>query len=311
MNISQQPILIVVATNDFYISLLAALLKSIEVNHKTDEKLEFIVIDDSVSQKNKNKIRKSAGPDISITWIPVSKVVPASYQLPADSSWFPLTALLRIFIPDMVSHDITKVLYLDVDMIVREDIAKLWHTDLGDRPLAAVQDICGTVCSPWAGIPNYAELGIPKETKYFNSGLLLLNPQKWRHQHIAKKVLEAITDNFEHTRFPDQYGLNVILYNQWVELDPRWNSFSIYESSDPFIIHFTGIKPIFSSYNANSDYQRIFLSYLRQTEWRGFKLIPGYRWLLKKTVNKTKKNGFRWLLKEVFNSTKRRFNFCF
>jgi lipopolysaccharide biosynthesis glycosyltransferase len=42
------PITLVVATDNFYAILLSALLKSIEINHKTEEKIHVYVINDGI-----------------------------------------------------------------------------------------------------------------------------------------------------------------------------------------------------------------------------------------------------------------------
>lgn len=306
---NEKSILIVVATDNHYVILLAALIKSIELNHHSGEKLEFYVIDDGISAKNKSKLERSINPSISkITWLRVEDVVPANLTLPTDGSWFPTTALLRIFIPDFIPPSATRVLYLDVDMIVLEDISKLWNTNIGDSIIGAVQDISKTVCSSWGGIPNYEELGIPKEWKYFNSGLLLIDPQKWRENRISHQVIQALQNNLEHASLPDQYGLNVALFDKWYELDPLWNNFSAFDVPNPYIIHYLDIKPIFKSYRLTPRYQKIFFDYLSLTEWRDAKPEGGYKWTLRKIINKTRKNGYQWIFKKIFKTTQERFS---
>ncbi|MFC3886624.1 glycosyltransferase family 8 protein [Bacillus songklensis] len=49
-------------------------------------------------------------------------------------------AYYRIIIPDLLSEDITKVLYLDCDLIVKEDISTLWNINIDDYFLAATEE---------------------------------------------------------------------------------------------------------------------------------------------------------------------------
>ena len=65
--------------------------------------------------------------------------------------------------------------------------------------------------------------------------------------------------------FPINMGLNVIFANQWFELDHRWNTFATLNEKDPYIIHFIGRKPIYSSYENNESYATDFFSYLQLT----------------------------------------------
>ncbi|MCH5685125.1 hypothetical protein LWM68_13245 [Niabella sp. W65] len=54
-----ETIYIVAATDNHYAILLAALIKSVEINHKTPEKIVFTVIDDGISTANRDKIAQS------------------------------------------------------------------------------------------------------------------------------------------------------------------------------------------------------------------------------------------------------------
>ncbi|HEY0898104.1 MAG TPA: glycosyltransferase family 8 protein [Sphingobacteriaceae bacterium] len=290
----ENAITIVAASDNHYIILLGALIKSIEINHRTGEKLHFHIIDDGISSKNRIKLERSIDPaKTTLSWFHSSEIVPSGTKLPVDRSAFPLTTYLRLFAPYIVADDLTKILYLDVDMIAMEDISKLWNTDLGAYLFGAVQDLSETVCSSWGGIPNYRELKIPELTKYFNAGLMLLNPKKWRELNITNRVISALHENICHVNFADQYGLNVVLYNQWMELDPRWNSFSVHNIQSPFLIHFLDIKPIFKSYRSNPAYQRYFFYYLEQTEWKDLRPISGYKHVVRKIYNKLKKRMLR------------------
>lgn len=290
---SQKPITIAIVSDDHYVILLAALLKSIEINHHSMEKIEVFVIDDGISKSNKEKILASiSSPLLSINWVKMKDIIPDNIKLPTDNSSFPLNIYARLFIPYFISKDIEKVIYLDVDMLVLDDIFNLWNIDIENDILAAVVDRVKTVSNSWGGIKNYKELGIAPETKYFNSGLLLINPIRWRNSDITRKVINCVEENKEYAGYPDQYGLNVVLANKWLELDPLWNNYSIYEENDPKIIHFIGRKPIYKTYSSNPEYKEEFYKYLNLTAWKNFKEISEPRRYLKKILNVlTKKIG--------------------
>ncbi|WP_114789069.1 glycosyltransferase family 8 protein [Niabella yanshanensis] len=280
---------IVAATDNHYAILLAALVKSVEVNHHTPEPVVFTVIDDGISAGNRKKIAASVqGGRVSINWVNSKNLIPENIQLPLDNSAFPLTTYLRIFGP-YAPAEASKVIYLDVDTIVLDDISKLWHTDLNNNLFAAVQDVQETVSCSWAGIPNYKELGIPPETKYFNAGVLLINAKRWRDEQIAGKVIQFLHENRKHINYADQYGLNGVLYNQWLQLDPQWNWFAFKEHQRPALIHFLDIKPIFKNYKSEPLFQKYFFEYLNQTPFKGTKLIAGNRRILKKIRTRIKK----------------------
>jgi lipopolysaccharide biosynthesis glycosyltransferase len=284
------PITIAVATDDHYAILLGALIRSVEYNHKTPEKIEFYIIDDGISATNRKKIQASSDPKMTtLFWFKTKDVVPPNVKIPVDKSAFPITTYLRLFTPYIIPQDRERFLYLDVDMILLDDISKLWHTELGDKMFAAVPDLAKTVSNEWGGITNYKELGFHPDTPYFNAGMLLIDPFKWRAEDISNKVIQNIYDNIAFANFPDQYGLNVTLANKWVVLDQRWNTFAILDIKDPWLIHYLDIKPIFKSYNCNLTYMDEFFKYLRMTPWKDQKPIADWVRLSWKAKNKLRK----------------------
>ena len=283
-------ITIVVASDNFFAVMIGALLKSIDVNHTSGEHIDFYIIDDGISTKFRQQLERIADPSrITLKWFKSKEIVPSNINIPLDKSSFPVTVFLRIFIPYMIDQDVEKVIYIDVDTIVQDDISNLWNIDLKDYTIGAVQDYCKTVDCRWSGIPNYKQLGLAGDTKYFNSGVLLINPKKWRKQDITNQVIDVLTKYKEHVVMPDQYGLNVVFVNKWLELDPKWNWFANLENDNPSLVHFVEIKPIFSTYIFNEIYRQEFFRYLSMTPWKNFTPISGYRRLQKKMVTKIKK----------------------
>lgn len=289
----------IVATSDnFFSVLLAALIKSVEVNHKSPEFLNFYIISDGISAANRRLIDGMIdSTKTSITWVPAKQAIPKGIKIPADTSSFPVATYLRLFAPYIIPQDVEKMIFLDTDMICTTEIATLWNTSIGDAAFGAVTDRIQTVSNEWGGISNYKELGIHPDTKYFNSGLLLINPIKWREEEVTQKVLKALVDNRDYVRFSDQYGLNVAMHNQWKELDARWNNFSSAENDDPYIIHFVETKPIFKDYNRNKNYQQQFFKYLQLTPWKDQQPIGKYQLLRRRIYYKLKNNLSRYFQK--------------
>lgn len=287
---SPEKISILLASDNHYAVLIAALIKSIEVNHKTNEQLVFTIIDDGISKNNKKKLQESITPEItSLRWIVPKDIIPNNVKIPTDSSIYPITVYLRLFAPYAVGLEYKKFIYMDVDMILYDDISKFYNIDIGNNILGAVQDYMPTFSNPRA-IPNYKELGIPGETKYFNSGLMLINSKKWIETDVANKVIKCMNDNSLHIIYPDQYGLNVVLHNKWYQIDRVWNCSALFEEpSNPSLIHFIDIKPIFKSYYSLEKHKKEFYRLLSLTEFKDFKPFGDYHRLFKKGFTKTKK----------------------
>lgn len=281
---------IVCVCDNHYAVLLAALMKSIECNHHSGEKIEYFIVDDQISDQNKDRIVSSLNMDnTQIHWKPMLECLPAGVKLPTDKSSMPLNIYIRLFIPYFISENVERIIFLDVDMIVLEDISRLWHVDLQKNIIAAVQDQWIQLVSRWGGVSNYQDFGLTAESKYFNAGLLLIDIAKWKDADISMKILECINTHKELALFQDQYGLNAVLGNSWSELDPRWNRFAYSEEERPYLIHFTGRKPIYKTYEFRKDYQQIFFGYLNQTSWKNYKPIGETKRYLKKFTNMLQK----------------------
>lgn len=285
MIVHSESITIVTVSDDQYCVMLAALLKSIEINMIYSASVNVYIVDDGISAVNKIKLKASINSPVSLTFINLNEVVKERSSLPLDSSSFPLNVYIRLFIPYFIPVEIARVIYLDVDMIVKRDLLELWNLDLQGKVVAAVTDRCETIGSSWGGIRNYEALQLNPEAKYFNSGLLVIDVEAWRNSNYTNEILDCISENKAYANFPDQYGLNVVLSGNWLELDQRWNTFAPLAVSDPFIIHFIGIKPIFASYNFNTIYKDEFFNYLKLTKWDDFKILSNRNRLFKKFKN--------------------------
>ena len=125
-------------------------------------------------------------------------------------------ASYRLLLPDLLP-EYDKVIYIDCDVIVRNDLAKLYHnTDLGDNYLAAVFE------APLDfQVERFKAIGCdPME--YINSGFLIMNLELMRRDNMAQKFLEAAKANY--LEFPDQDVLNQLCKGRILGLPPYCNS---------------------------------------------------------------------------------------
>lgn len=279
-------ITLVAATDNHYCVLLAALIKSIEVNYNSERPIDLYIVGDGLTESNKDKLVQSFNSEIlTFHWLKMEDVIPKDLTIPFDYSSYPKTIYVRLFIPYFLPETVSKAIYLDVDMIVQCNISELWSIELHESIVGAVPDPLDTIGNPYSGIPNYKELGLNPSSKYFNTGLLVMNLTEWRNEQITVKVLNCVAENKEYAKLPDQYALNVVLYNRWLELDKTWNTFSNSEDDKANIIHFAHRKPIYKSYQYGSSHKNIFFHYLNMTKWKGFREISEIRRYAKKLYN--------------------------
>ena len=108
-----------------------------------------------------------------------------------------------MIIPDLLPQNINKVLYLDSDLVVISSLEELYQVNLNDYFLA----VQGS-----------------RKTGYFNSGVMVLNLQKWRNEKISTKVLDWARENKEKLRHWDQTALNHVIASNFVTIDRKWNT---------------------------------------------------------------------------------------
>ncbi|MBB2148415.1 glycosyltransferase family 8 protein [Pedobacter gandavensis] len=280
---------IILACDNHYVVLLAALLKSIEMNHQTEELIDVYLVDDQISKQNKQKLTASLTMEkMNMIWLKMDEIIPEGVTLPLVNNTYPLNTYIRLLIPYFIPKEVNKIIFLDVDMIMLDDISNLWKIDIGDKVIGAVNDTVGPQAKTIAeGIENYQELGLDPNEKYFNAGMQLINIDRWRAQDITQKTFDAINNNKKYAALGDQYGLNIALVGNWYEIDRMWNCFSVCTDPHPKLIHYFHRKPIYKTYAYN--YKKEFFYYLNKTKFSDFQPIGETTRYLKKINNMLEK----------------------
>ena len=174
--------------------------------------------------------------------------------------------------------ELDRVLYIDADAIVLDDLRPLWDVALGGAWLAAVTNV-----TPKAFAGHARALGLPDDDAYFNSGVMLLNLARMRAEAAARRLVEL--GRAQALRFWDQDALNMLFHDGRIALDPRWNCtngvFLVPEARArfgaaaveaahrrPAIVHFEGPGPGKPwHYLSKHPYQAHYLRCRQQTPW--------------------------------------------
>ena len=90
------------------------------------------------------------------------------------------SAMYKFDLPNILKLD--KVLYLDSDTIINKEIDGLYHTDLSDVYVAAVDDMGDMVSDGQSSL--LSRIGL-NGAHYFNSGVMLLNLQKMLEDNVT------------------------------------------------------------------------------------------------------------------------------
>ena len=159
----------------------------------------------------------------------------------------------RLLLPELMS-DVPRVLYLDVDLIIQDDLRSLFETDLEGMSLAGVKGIYTNFSRE-----RVESLGISLGG-YVNAGVLLMNLDLMRQHGLQSDFVSMVPRDYE---FQDQDILNIRCVGKIAYLHPRYNIHTMFDYlgnpdfcddlfgpgaarvavASPGIIHYAGRKP--------------------------------------------------------------------
>jgi lipopolysaccharide biosynthesis glycosyltransferase len=273
------PIVVACGADAHYLQPLAVMLQSLLVNLAPYRTVEIYIIEDGIEEDDKGQVVSSwPRSDVSVHWLSAQ-----GSSLSALPLWGRMSAATyyKLMVPELLPDSVHQAIWLDCDIVVAEDVERLWEQDLSDRHALAVQDVVVPYVSSRYGVAHYKELGIARNTKYFNAGVMLMNLDLWRKDNIAQLVIEYLKKFRDDVFFWDQEGLNAVLADKWGELDTRWNRSgsgryvgSTRGTGEPVqekgIIHFTGnLKPWM--HQGRTPACALYFRYLDMTAWAGWR----------------------------------------
>lgn len=182
----------------FYILInLYALFK-----HNKIEKVYLFIEDDEISYLKDKRIEFI---NINKTQDYISKNSPNYYTK------YTKLSLIRCYFSKILKED--KILYIDADALVVDNIEDLWNIEFEDNVLVGVKEP-----GEWD-----KHLGIKgMNNKYINSGVLLMNLKKIKELKLDDKMINLLNTNYY--MFPDQDVINIVCKDKIKYVDNKYNS---------------------------------------------------------------------------------------
>lgn len=177
-------------------------------NKKPETPYHFYVIGVELSDENIAML-ESIGPSVTLITVDESKYKKYDFQ----HSFVSKAALYKFDIAEIL-HGLDKVLYLDSDMLVLDDLGKLFKTDITYLYAAVVKDMAAMVTEG-----HHIKMG---HKNYFNSGMMLLNLKKMRYDGIPDKLMKNKL-NDQWNWFMDQDIFNYTFSEQVGYVSPMYN----------------------------------------------------------------------------------------
>ncbi|MBT2771763.1 glycosyltransferase family 8 protein [Halomonas sp. ISL-60] len=272
-------ITIVLCADEGYVDKAAAVMASTICHSQTPEALHFYLLGYQLSTHTHQRLHNW------FTTLPASLTV-----IEAESSSWPESALgrfgpaamLRLGMHNWLPSSCQKVIYLDCDLVVLDDIANVSSFDMEGAPIASVANLQGT---------EQSRMGLGFQD-YFNSGVLVVDLEGWKARNVLDQVDRILKQHDYALNYPDQDALNLI-FQDWYRLPMRWNmqpyAYPAVEKKvahyanwqkelehairEPAIVHFIGAR---KPWHANSRHPLTYLyqHYLSLTPWQPSVSVP-------------------------------------
>jgi lipopolysaccharide biosynthesis glycosyltransferase len=122
----------------------------------------------------------------------------------------------KMLIPELFPQ-YDKIIYLDTDVLVREDLQQFYQIDIKDFYIGGTPVLGNCI----GNSEKYIEmLDIPDMDYYINAGIMLMNLQKIRADNISEKWL-ALLGKYENS--VDQHIINKICYGKTLMIPKKYN----------------------------------------------------------------------------------------
>ena len=284
--IAKPVIPLVFAADNNYVPIVTTAVYSLVKNASPDYFYDVVIMESDFTDENKSKMLKFFGrfSNVGLRFARVHGMVD-EYDLQTNNEHIGIETYYRFLVQDILP-DYKKVLYLDSDLVVNDDISKLFAIDIGDNLIGAVRD------ADYLGNLNMNDgirlkytkelLGMKDPYGYFQAGVLVMNLEEMRKLNSVKQWLEySLCEDYI---YDDQDILNVQCEGRVFYLDSAWNAMNncmgrienacsfapakVYDEflagyANPKIMHFAGCEKPWKP--GGCDREEMYWKYARET----------------------------------------------
>lgn len=284
---------ILFALNDAFVPQVAACMGAIMRKLGRGECCHFYLFSDGVSQQNKEKLYQFVTDGGNKLTIVELENLESYFDFEVDTNGWAPVVLARLLVDKLLPKEVDRIIYLDGDTLVLENIKELWEVDLEDNVL-------GMCPEPTASFERRESLDLGMNM-YHNSGVLLIDLKQWRAREVGKKIFHYYRANDGKLFAPDQDALNGALRDEIKTLSIAYNYFNIFDiysystlkklsrpstflpkeefmrvRKQPSIVHFLGEERPWRIGNKHR-FRKDYIAALNQTPWKDTQLEDGWQ----------------------------------
>lgn len=267
MDINQE-IPIFFSCDDNYVPYLAVAIRSL-IDHTTQNNMyRIIILNTGMNENNQKKLKQMETKNVKINFENISNSVQnIDTELKIRlRDYYSIAIYYRLFIPSLFPM-YEKAIYLDADMIILNDVAKLFEIDMEDNLLIATSD---STVNDTEIFKKYTKVALGIEPKkYINSGMLVMNLRGMRQEKIEKKFIYLLLKYNLEVVAPDQDYLNVLCKDKIKYINETWDKMpdfgKKFPQDDLHIIHYNMTRKPW--HYDDVPYSDVFWQYAKKTEF--------------------------------------------
>lgn len=295
---------IAVASDENYARFVASLIVSVIDSNSGDfERITFHLLSNNISSAALQKIRSHVdGSQSELHVYDISNLDTClGIEVPPTIA---LTAYARLFLNRLIPNAVSRILYLDTDIIVVGSLLELWRSELKNYYIGGCLDV-------FEGTASKTNIGLAATAPYINSGVLLINLDKWRSDRLDIRFMDFLKAQDGHVHHHDQGIINAVCKDKLLLLPPQYNMHSTVFShsyelikritnpyytlsefnnahANPRIIHFTeGFYNRPWKQHCKHPYRNAYTKYAVKTAWRDEPLLRDDRSMAVKLLSHT------------------------
>lgn len=275
------------ASDNNYAEIMGISILSLLENNSDMEDIRIYIINDNISEDNCQKIE-----NIFLKYnreLPKWKKVKGineALQMEVYEDRFSQTQFARLFLEEIVDDSDDRILYLDCDTIVNGSLNELWNMSLDGKIGAVLADAFSTLYR--------GNIGLDKDDLMFNSGVMLIDMNKWRQECVGHQLRAFIRAHKGMVQQGDQGVLNAVLSKKVCTFSPRYNFVTNYSAfsyedmllyrkpiniyseeeiegakEEPCIIHFTSSFMVARPWESGTEhpYKKLWIEYKNKSPW--------------------------------------------
>ncbi len=219
MRFNPNEVHVVYCSSDLFAEVCGVSIASLFENNRHLAQITVYVIDDAISETNKARLLSLAeGYGRRVVFIPL----PNAAEFYGDER-FHLGSLghtyARMILGDVLPAGVERIISLDSDTMVLGRVDELWNTDMGEHPIAGVDDCMGKVAL-------VKTQHLPADCAHCNAGMFLIDLDTWRRENWTNQFflyMKGLFDKGIALGGYEEEVINHLLHERMLVLPPKFN----------------------------------------------------------------------------------------